>query len=156
MDLILLILLLLAALLGWRMGLIQQVVSLVGFALSVVVGVMLAPTLAPLAVRLFGTGEIASRGIACVVVTLVGTILLSWVAALVTHVVDAIHLGALNRTAGVVLSVVKYAIVLGFILKALLFVGTITDESIDQSLLGRPLTTAADAVLALIHSDNEK
>lgn len=150
MDILLIILLLLAALLGWYMGLIQQVASLAGFGVSLVVAYALCGTLAPLAQRLFATGDVASKGIAFVCVALVGTILLSWVAALVTHVIDTLHLGFINRGLGVVISVAKYAVVIGFVLKGLLFVGALTDDDIRQSLLARPLTRAADTVLQIV------
>ena len=146
-DIILFILLGVAALVGWRMGLVQQVFSLLGFGAALVLAWMLCESVAPVVTRLFATAELTSKVIAFVMIVLLATILLSWIAAMLTHLLDGLKVGVVNNLLGMVASVAKYGLVLGFVLKLLVYVGTISEEDQQQSLLVKPLTEVASMVM---------
>lgn len=156
LDIILLVLLVAAAYVGWRMGLVQQIVSFVGFGLSLWMAWKFCDDLCGMVQAVCGTTEFVSKVIGFVAIALAGTILLSWMAALLTHIMDMLHIGVVNRLAGVAISMVKYGILIGCIIKMLVFVGTISDDTVKRSVLAAPLSYSATLVFSLVTADDAK
>lgn len=107
-DIIILILLIIASVAGFRDGLLKQIASWVGFVVGLVVACNYAGTLG----EKTGFGVFVGFIILCVAVP----IAFSWGASLITKVLDwTPFVGTVNRLGGVALSVVKWALLLSFI-----------------------------------------
>ncbi|MCF0184383.1 MAG: CvpA family protein [Bacteroidaceae bacterium] len=107
-DLIIVIVLLWAAIAGFRDGLLRQVFSWVGFALGLFVAYNYGE---PVAARMGCSLPVAFLCI-CIGVPLLGSLL----ASLLTKLLDVtMVLGLANRMGGVALSLLKYALLASFI-----------------------------------------
>lgn len=107
-DIIIAIILIVAAVMGFRDGLLRQIVSWVGF----IIGLILANRYSSHLSETIGHSHTLCYIGIVLAVPLVGAVL-AWV---VSKMLDmTIVLGLMNRTAGALLAIIKYALFLSFV-----------------------------------------
>lgn len=108
-DWIVLLLIIAAAVVGYRDGLLKQIASWVGF----VAGLVVACNYAGMLGDKTGFGYFIGFIILCVIVP----IGFSWAASLITKILDwTIFAGAVNRIGGIALSVIKWTLFMSFVI----------------------------------------
>lgn len=142
------------AILGFSKGALRQIATLIGL----VAGLLLARTLyAAVGERVaieLGTTATMAQIIAFFLIWLLVPIALLWVASVLSRVLDIVHLGFVNRLAGAVVGMVKYAILVSMALHFIEFVDT-KDELIhktvkETSLLYYPMQEAGETFIPTI------
>ncbi len=112
---------LLAIVAGWRKGLVKQLFAVIG----IVAAMVLATSFGERVGELVGlSGKVAMVGgfVALFVLTLIGVSLLG---SLLRKTLEAVGVGSLDTIGGIVLSLIKYALLLGVVY---MFIDTINDE----------------------------
>lgn len=107
-DIVILIFLLVAAVAGYRDGLLKQIASWVGFVAGLIVACNYAATL----------GEKTGFGVAVgfIILCIAVPIAFSWGASLITKLLDwTPFVGKVNRLGGIILCVLKWTLLLSFI-----------------------------------------
>lgn len=113
-DIITLIFALLAIINGWRKGFISQLCSLVG----IVGGIALAIAFGAEVGAMFGIDASYQKPVGFIITFIVTSIAASLVAKLIGSLFSAIGLGGLDTLLGVVLSLLKYALILSVLFVA--------------------------------------
>ena len=143
-DILFFLVLIAAAWKGWHSGVIQQALGLIGVFLGLYVARMLYAQVGYQLAPHIGT----SPGIASILAFIliwIGVPILLWVlGSLLTQFLDWTGLGGINKGAGLVLSLIKYALILGALCNVLAITHLITPEAQQHSILFEPLrqTTA--------------
>ncbi len=121
------------AVLGFSKGAVRQIATLVGL----VAGLLLARALyftvgERMAVEL-GTNATVAQIIAFLLIWFLVPMALLWVASLISRVLDIVHLGILNRLAGVMIGAVKYALLVSMLIHFIEFIDT-KDELVQRTV----------------------
>lgn len=154
-DWILLILWIFGAIMGWRRGCLNQVVSFAAFF----VGLFLAKTFyltlgESLSPTLNGNDTLANV-VAFVLIWLVVPIALSLIAELITKILDYMFLvGTLNKFLGAVVGFLKYEVILGSVVWVMAMAKILSPEVMDQSLLCGPLKLVPEVIYTVLIDDN--
>ena len=138
-DIFILAVLVWAAYQGWRDGFLKQAVSSVGFFVGLVV--------AALCYRQFGhylavNGTMANAFtsiVAFFLLWIVVPIMLGFFANVLTKTLKAIRLGCLNSLAGVLVSMLKYTILLSCVLNAMSMLRIMDEKRTAESHLYEPV-----------------
>ena len=138
-DILFILVLIAAAWKGWHTGVIQQALGLVGVFLGLYaarllyaqVGYQLAPHI--------GTTPTMASIIAFALIWIGVPILLWILGSLLTQFLDWTGLGAINKGAGLLISIVKYALILGVLCNVLAITNLVEPEAQQQSILFEPL-----------------
>lgn len=137
-DVVILALMLWAGYNGWKHGLIKELASMAGFFVGLYVaytcydkfGEILAPCLSSNTVVTSYLVPI----IAFVILWAVVPILLGLVASILTKSLKCLHLGPLNSLGGMVVSLVKYLVLLSFIFSAMNYLHILNDDKKKDSM----------------------
>ena len=148
-DILFIIVLIAAAWKGWHSGVIQQALGLVGVFLGLYaarvlyaqVGYQLAPHI--------GTSPSVASIIAFALIWMGVPILLWSLGSLLTQFLKWTGLGGINQGAGLVISLVKYVLILGALCNVLAITHLVTPEAQQRSILFRPLQTITAAAFDL-------
>ena len=134
-DWILIALLLAAAFRGWRLGVIKQVVSIVGIAAGLMLARMfcgvLGETWAP---HLGGNPGVVVPAILCLLGEVVSTVL-----------DKIIIVGKVNKIVGALFSIFKYALLLGAVVWAMMASKMFPDGTLDTSFMAVMLKSFSEA-----------
>lgn len=150
-DILFILVLIAAAWKGWHSGVIQQALGLIG----VFVGLYAARLLyAEVGYRLaphIGTSPSVASIIAFALIWMGVPILLWVLGSLLTQFLNWTGLGGINRGAGLVISIVKYGLVLGALCNVLSITHLVSEDAQQRSILFEPLrkTTAIAFDLAI-------
>jgi membrane protein required for colicin V production len=115
-DIILLILLLLSAINGFRKGFVEELAGLAALLLGIWAALHFSGLVAQLLAENFGFHNRYLHGISFLVTFIIVLILVNIIGAFVSTLVKAIHLGFLNQLAGLVFGIIKGALVLSVFL----------------------------------------
>lgn len=115
-DIILGLLLLVAAVRGFMKGFIYEVASLAALILGVWGGIHFSHSLADLIRHTFSWDPSYLRLLSFLIILLVIVVLIHLLGAVLSKIVDAVSLGFLNHTAGLFFGVVKAAFILSILL----------------------------------------
>lgn len=149
-DVVIILLVLWAAYNGWKRGLIKEIISMIGFFVGLFVAYELYTTfgnyLAPSLSSNATAGRYLGYFVAFVGLWIVVPILLGVLANLVTRSLKLIHLGLINSLGGALVSTAKYVILMSFVFSAMNFLGIMSREKKDASLLYKPVASLAETV----------
>lgn len=137
-DIFILIIAFWAIFTGWRDGLLRQLASLVGIFVGLFVAAICYSQLGEF---LSITGSISrevTNIIAFFLLWIIIPIMLGMFAKMTTSIINAIHLGWLNRLLGTIISVLKYGILMSCIFNAMLYLRIIDTHLTSQSKLFQP------------------
>ena len=138
-DILFILVLIAAAWKGWHSGVIQQALGLVGVFLGLYaarvlyaqVGYQLAPHI--------GTSPSIASIIAFILIWMGVPILLWALGSLLTQFHNWTGLGGINKGAGLIISLVKYALILGALCNVLAITNLVNEEARKNSVLFEPL-----------------
>ena len=108
--------------LGFSKGAIRQVATLVGLVAGLLLARALYLTVGERMAVEFGTSATVSQIIAFFLIWILVPIALLWVAALLTRVLEVVHLGILNRLIGALLGGMKYALIISTVVQLIQFI----------------------------------
>lgn len=156
LDLILIILLAIAGISGFRKGVITQICGIAGLLL----GILLAFRFSDWLSRILNIGESFSWLLSFIIILIVVVLVLYWAGWLVKKLVRVIGLGILDRLGGFILGVAKWGLVFSLLLGLLVnFTKTtkiVEPEVITESKLYPPLKKLGDWVFPYILDAKEK
>jgi len=115
-DIILLILLFLSAINGFRKGFVEELAGLLALILGIWAALHFSGLVAQLLTENFGFHNRYLQGISFLITFIVVLILVNIIGGIVSNLVKAIHLDLLNRLAGLVFGFIKGALVLSVFL----------------------------------------
>ena len=154
-DWILLALWIFGAIMGWRRGCLNQVVSFAAFF----VGLFLAKTFyltlgENLSPSLNGNDTLANV-IAFVLIWLVVPIALSLAAELISKILNHVFLaGTLNKIFGAIVGFLKYEVILGSVIWVLAMARILSADVMNQSLLCGPLKLVPEVIYTVLIDDH--
>ncbi len=145
-DWILIALLLAAAIRGWRLGVIKQILSLVGIIVGLVLAKMFSGVLGGVLSPHLGDNMAVAHGVAFIAIWVVVPIVLNLLGEVVSTVLDKIIIvGKVNKVLGAVFSLFKYAFLLGAVIWALVACGFLQAETVEASFMGIMLKSFSEA-----------
>ncbi len=115
-DIIILLLLILAVILGLRKGFIAQIVSIVSLILGIWLSCRFATLLGDWSAAKLHTSAHLMKFIAFAVIFVAVILLLTWLGRLIEKTVKILLLSWLNRLLGVIFSLLKYVIIIGLVI----------------------------------------
>ncbi len=141
-DLFLIVLAVWAAFSGWRSGFVREVTSLVGVLVGLLIAATCYSTLGKyLSVDGSETNMVTSI-IAFFLLWIVVPIVLGFFATMLTKFLKGIQLGTPNSILGLVVSLVKYLILVSCVLNVMDGLGIMNRQKTEGSYLYRPVTGA--------------
>lgn len=145
-DWILIALLLVAAFRGWRLGVIKQVLSLVGIIVGLLLAKMFSGVLGGALSPHLGDNVAIAHGVAFIIIWVVVPIVLNLLGEVVSTVLDKIIIvGTVNKVVGAAFSLLKYAFLLGAVIWALVACKFVPAETVESSFMGIMLESFSEA-----------
>ena len=146
LDWILIALLAAALIRGWRLGVIKQIISIVGIVVGLVLARMYSGALGGSLAPHLGDNMAVASGVAFVVIWVVVPIILNLAGELVSTVLDRIIIvGQANKVLGAAFSLLKYAFLLGALLWAMVAGKLLPAELVEGSFMGIMLKSFSEA-----------
>ena len=124
MDILIYIVLIVGAIIGFKQGAFKQVAHFLGVAAGLLIAATLYHQFGDFLADKTGASIGFGRLIAFVLIVIVVPIALGWIAAFLTEFLKKLKLNFLNRLIGAVVGVICYAVVLSFALNLFDFVGS--------------------------------
>jgi len=112
MNLLILIVLLIGAGIGFYQGAFKQIANLCGVVLGLILAAMLYKEFGDFLATASSTSASVGRVFAFVIIFLVVPVVLGWVASLLTKAFESVHLGFVNRICGAVIGILSYTLLL--------------------------------------------
>ncbi len=112
MTLLIIIVAILGALVGFYQGAIKQIANMVGIFVGLIIAVMLYEKFGKILADFTGTQESTADIIAFVGIVILLPLVLGWVASLLTKAFKIVRLNFINRLAGAVIGLVSYLFIL--------------------------------------------
>ena len=149
-DILFILVLAVGAWKGWSNGLLKEVLGLIGVFVGLYVAHLLYEQVGYQLAPHIGTSPSVASIIACVLIWMGVPILLGVLGTLLTKVLEWAGLGSINNLGGVLVSLVKYGLILGAFCNVLSITHLVSEETQQQSTLFEPLkrTTAIAFELA--------
>ena len=157
-DWIILILLLLGVFRGWRTGLVKQIISIGGLVAGLLIAklcyAMAGDALAPH----LGNQTTLAQILAFILIWIAVPAILGLLGELVTTVLDKLFvLGTVNSVLGALLGLIKFQLLIGFLIWVLSATKIIGEATMQQSVLCKPLKAVPEALYtALIENGRQK
>lgn len=139
LDIVILIVLLIGLVRGLMSGFFRQVVSITGFLVGLLVACLLYSFLAEWIAPYIGGDRTVSQIVAFILIWVCVPLALTFVAYLLTKMMEVVQLGGLNRLAGGVIATLKYALILSCIMSALDRTRLIPETMKNESYLYAPV-----------------
>ena len=155
-DWIIVIVLGLGALQGFRKGLVSQVASIVGLIAGLLIARALFGVVGERLATEIGTSVTVGQILAFVLIGIAVPIGLSVVASLLTGILNVVSLGFVNRWLGSGLGLIRYALVVSMVIHLIEFVDTdnslVQSTTRQESLLYYPMERFADVFYPAVKS----
>lgn len=155
-DWIIVIVLGLGALQGFRKGLVSQVASIVGLVAGLLVARALFGAVGERLAVEIGTSVTVGQILAFVLIGIAVPVGLSVAASLLTGILNAVSLGFVNRWLGSGLGLIRYALVVSMVIHLIDFVDTdnslVRSTTRQESLLYNPMGRFADVFYPAVRS----
>ena len=138
-DLVVVVILLASAVMGWRAGFVKEVLGLVGLFLGLFLANLLYKEVAQMIEPHLQTGQSVAPIVAFVLIW-VGTPLVLWLLGhLLTRVLRLTGLGLLNSLLGCVVGVLKYAVLMGVVLNVCTLTHLVPPQIEQESRIAAPI-----------------
>jgi membrane protein required for colicin V production len=150
LDIIIVLLLVISAVSGYRKGFIHQLASLVAIILGIFLAVKFGKLLWPFVQTHFISSENISKIVSFISIFIIVLILIYLLGRFLEKIFEEIELALINKLAGSVFSIIKMAFILSVIM-VLLNISIIKlnwpkAESIEKSYLYKPIESVAPAI----------
>lgn len=138
---------------GWRNGLLKELASGFGFLVGLFIAASCYSSFGKyLAVN--GTeGNMMTSIVAFFILWVVVPIALGLAANLLTKVLNRLHLGALNRAAGSLVSLVKFTVLISCILSVMDSIGILNEKRTAESSFYLPIKGVVSSVIDAVIDD---
>ncbi|MCM1312619.1 MAG: CvpA family protein [Bacteroides sp.] len=137
MEILIVIVLLVGAGIGFYQGAFKQIANFVGVVAGIVLACVLYDNFGDYLSVKTGASEGIGHTVAFLLIAVLTPIVFGWVATLFTKLFNGLHLGCLNRLAGAVVGVVCYGLLMSFAFNVMDFV-TSSAGMKPEKLDGRP------------------
>lgn len=155
-DILFVLVLVVGAWKGWSNGLLKEVLGLIGVFVGLYVAHLLYEQVGyELAPRL-GTSPSMASIVAFALIWMGVPILLGILGSLLTKVLEWIGLEGVNNLGGALVSVIKYAIILGALCNVLAITHLVKEESQQNSILFEPLKRTTSIAFDLAKTQWQK
>jgi len=124
MEILIYIVLLVGAVVGFYQGAFKQIANFVGVALGLIISATLYENFGEFLADKTGASESFGQIIAFVLIAVVVPVALGWIAAFLTEFFKKMKLNFLNRIIGALVGVLSYALILSFAFNLFDFVGS--------------------------------
>lgn len=114
MNILILIVLLAGAVVGFCQGAFKQIAKFVGFLAGIIFASRYSEQVGEFLSATTGTSSGAAKAFAFVLIILLAPIALGFLASMLTQIFRAVHLGFVNRVAGAVIGAICYVFILSF------------------------------------------
>lgn len=138
-DIVFLLVLVAGAWKGWSNGLLKEVLGLIGVFVGLYVARLLYEQVGTQLAPHIGCSPTIGGIIAFVLIWMGVPILMSILGSLLTKLLDLLGIGSVNRLGGVLVSIVKYGLLLGALCNVLAITNLVTEEAQQTSILFGPL-----------------
>ena len=146
LDWILIALLGAALIRGWRLGVVKQLISIVGIMAGLVLARMYSGVLGGSLAPHLGDNMAVASGVAFVGIWVVVPLILNLAGELVSTVLDRIIIvGKVNKVLGAAFSLLKYTFLLGALLWALVACKLVPAPMVEGSFMGVMLKSFSEA-----------
>ena len=151
-DIFFLIVLLVGALKGWSNGLLKEVLGLIGVFIGLYVAYLLYERVGYQLAPRIGCSPTIANVLAFAFLWLGVPILLGFLSSLLTKILEWAGLDSVNSLAGAIVSIIKYAIILGALCNVLSITQFVKEEARQNSLLFEPLRQSTSMAFELAKS----
>lgn len=151
-DILFILVLAVGAWKGWSNGLLKEVLGLIGVFVGLYVAHLLYEQVGYQLAPHIGTSPSVASIIAFVLIWMGVPILLGVLGTLLTKVLEWAGLGSINNLGGVLVSLVKYGLILGAFCNVLSITHLVSEETQQQSTLFEPLKRTTAIVFELAKS----
>ncbi len=148
-DIFIAVILLWAALTGWRNGLLKELVSALGFIVGLVIAATCYSQLGEYLAMNGSETNITLNIAAFFLLWIIVPIFLGFVANMLTKAMSAICMGWLNSLGGLVIAVIKYLVLLSCVLNVMSLLGIMDEERKASSRL----ITPAEQVVSILFTE---
>ncbi len=148
-DILFLIVLALGAWKGWSGGFLREVLALIGVFLGLFVAYKLYEQVGFHIAPYINVKPTYANIIAFALIFIGVPVLLGWLASLLTKFMEWAGLESVNRLGGVIVCVVKYAVILGAVCNVLSITHLVTEEAENNSILFKPLKQTTSVAFEL-------
>lgn len=148
-DIIIILILLWGAWRGWHSGFVKEVFSACGFVAGLVLAALFYSVLGEHLAPALGSGSKASFAasvMAFILIWVVVPILFGVVANVLTKGVKTLCLGLPNSVLGMLVGVAKYFILISVVFSAMSYVGILSEEKRQESLLYPYITVVGNTI----------
>ncbi len=152
LDLVFLLVLVAGAWRGWSRGLLGEVLGLVGLFVGLYVASRLYEQVGYQLAPRIGTSASVAQVVAFILIWMGVPVVLTILGALLTQVLKQLHLDGINHLGGLVVGVVKYALLLGALANVLSITRIVSPEAESVSFLMSPLKATSAMAFTLAKS----
>ena len=149
LDIVILVVMAIGLVRGLMSGFFRQVVSMTGFLVGLVVACLLYTFLADWLAPYIGGDSSVSKVVAFVLIWVCVPLALTFVAYLLTKMVECVQLGGLNRLAGGLIAMLKYVLIFSCIISAVDRARLVPDKLKNDSYLYAPVKGMSEWLIDL-------
>ena len=151
-DIVFLLVLIAGAWKGWSNGLLKEVLGLVGVFVGLYLARLLYEQVGDQIAPQIGCSPTVGGIIAFVLIWMGVPILMSILGSLLTKLLDLMGIGSVNRLGGILVSILKYGLLLGALCNILAITHLVTEEAQQSSTLFGPLKQATSLAFNIVKS----
>ena len=155
-DIVFLLVLIAGAWKGWSNGLLKEVLGLVGVFVGLYLARLLYEQVGDQIAPQIGCSPTVGGIIAFVLIWMGVPILMSILGSLLTKLLDLIGIGSVNRLGGILVSILKYGLLLGALCNILSITHLVTEEAQQSSTLFGPLKQATSLAFDIVKSTADR
>ena len=158
LDIFIIAILLWAGFNGWKKGLLKELISMGGFLLGLLIAATCYSTLGEYLTVNGSQVNMLTSIVAFLILWIIVPIALGFVATMLTKTLKGMKLGTPNSILGLLVSVLKYGLLLSCLLSAMNALGLLSQEKIAGSHLYKPTTSIVSFILehGITQSDDKQ
>lgn len=157
-DLTIVLLLGMAFFIGFKNGFVKTVISLVSWIIGIYIAILYGENLTVYIHNRFNLSAELTRIVSFAAVFLLVVLAFNLIAQMITKALSLIMMGMLNRILGGVFNVIKYSVVLSFIIMVVnssYSYRILSEEKRENSFLYEPIATIAPAIFPAVKKNME-
>lgn len=148
LDIFIIAILLWAGFNGWKKGLLKELISMGGFLLGLLIAATCYSILGEYLTVNGSQVNMLTSIVAFLILWIIVPIALGFVATMLTKTLKGMQLGTPNSILGLLVSVLKYGLLLSCLLSAMNALGLLSQEKIAGSHLYKPTTSIVSFILS--------
>lgn len=158
LDIFIIAILLWAGFNGWKKGLLKELISMGGFLLGLLIAATCYSTIGEYLTVNGSRVNMLTSIVAFLILWIIVPIALGFVATMLTKTLKGMQLGTPNSILGLLVSVLKYGLLLSCLLSAMNALGLLSQEKIAGSHLYKPTTSIVSSIFehGITQSDDKQ